>query len=48
MEKRKIVYNAAREARPERWAKEILNLELSETVALNPIEKIKDDTKKTG
>lgn len=48
MEKRKQVYNAAREAHPERWAQNIRNWDLVEQVALNPTKEIKVKAEKTG
>jgi putative transposase len=48
MKKRKKVYNAAKEAHPERWTRNIRNWKLPDTVALNPTEKSEDSTIKTG
>ncbi|TCO76514.1 hypothetical protein EV214_108117 [Marinisporobacter balticus] len=49
MDKRKKVYEKAKEQHPERWANDIRNWELPETVALNPVkEKEHIDAKISG
>jgi putative transposase len=48
MENRKKVYLAAKDLHPERWSKEIRNMELPEFVALNPIDEEKAKLKTTG
>ena len=48
MEKRKSVYNTARELHPERWAREIRNWELEETVALNPTDEVEKKLRYIG
>jgi putative transposase len=45
MEKRKKVYNTAKDIHPERWTRKIRNWELPDTVALNPIAKEKNLSK---
>lgn len=48
MEKRKKVYNAARQAHPERWTRKTRNWNLPDTVALNPDDEMKRKIKITG
>ena len=48
MEKRKKVYHTARNLHPERWAGEIRNWELEETVTLNPTDEAEKKLRYTG